>query len=209
MHYARRAAGTLFLLAIGVSGLVTLPGGGQAVREDGLETIVLAPPPGAQRVVAAETADEPAEPGAPPPAFLLIPSLGVSAVVEQAGLTPDRQMENPTDWDKVAWYKYGSVPGGEGSAVLAGHLDSETGTAVFWDLEELQPGDEVEIIDTRGDVRTFAVTGSELYDATDVPMEEIFAAGGKPRIALITCDGAWSAGGGYSKRLVVYAEITE
>lgn len=208
MNYGQQAAGTLLLCAIGVSGLVTFPGGGVAIRGDGPETIVLGPPPGAADVVAAETVDEQAE-KAPAPAFLLIPSISVSAIIEQAGLTPEGQMEDPTTWDNVAWYRYGPSPGEEGSAVLAGHLDSETSEAVFWDLHKLVPGDSVEIIDTHGNVHIFTVTGGEAYGATDVPMEELFAQTGKPRIALITCDGTWSAAGGYSERFIVYAELAE
>lgn len=208
MHYGRRIAGTLLLLVVGVSGLVTFPGGGSALRDDGLETIVLGPPPGMEHIVAAETLDENAE-KTPAPAFLLIPSITVNAVIEQAGLTPDRQMENPTTWGNVAWYRYGPAPGEEGSAVLAGHLDSETDKAVFWDLHKLKPGDEVKIIDTHGVLRTFTVTGSERYQANNIPMEEIFAQSGKPRIALVTCDGTWSAGGGYDERYVVFAELAE
>lgn len=207
MIFGRRAAGTLLLMAVGVSGLVTFPGGGKAIRDDGLETIVLGPLPGSENIVAAETADE--EVGAPAPAFLMIPSIDVMAVIEKAGLTPDRQMENPTSWDTVAWYRHGPVPGQNGSAVLAGHLDSETDTAVFWDLKKLKSGDEVQVMDTHGELQTFVVTDSELYKAHEVPMEEVFAQNGKPRIALITCDGSWSATGGYDERFIVYAELEE
>lgn len=204
MQLGRRTAGILFLLAIGMSGFATLPGGGGAVRADDPATIIREAPPNKTRSIAAEAVEETA-----PPAFLLIPSIGVNAIVEQAGLTSERRMENPTTWDNVAWYRYGPSPGEDGSAVLAGHLDSDTGTAVFWDLHRLRPGDEVKIIDTRGRVHVFAVTGSETYPAAEVPMEELFAMDGEPRIALVTCDGSWNESTGYDERTVVFAVLAD
>lgn len=206
MRYGRRAAGLLIILVVGVSGLVTLPGGGGAVRGNGPETIVLGPPDTAAATSFAD--DEERAASVPAPAFVRIPSIGVHAAIEQAGLTPERRMENPTTWDSVAWYRHGASPGESGSAVLAGHLDSDTGTAVFWDLHTLKPGDTVDVTDVHGDVRTFTVTRNETFDAASVPMEELFSADGAPRIVLVTCEGSWSAAGGYDERQVVFAELT-
>lgn len=205
MQHGHTLAGTLIICAIGVSGLVTFPGGGGAVGGIGPETVIIALSPDARSDTPFIRANRAAE--IPAPASVRIPSIGVHAAIEHAGLMPDGQMENPTTWDAVAWYSHGPRPGASGSAVLAGHLDSETGTAVFWDLHTLKPGDTVDVIDVYGSVRTFTVTRNEAFSTTNVPMEELFSPDGAPRIVLVTCEGSWSDAGGYDERQAVFAEL--
>jgi hypothetical protein len=54
---------------------------------------------------------------------LAVPALGVDAPVEPVGIRDDGQMALPDDVDRLGWYRFGPVPGAEGSAVLAGHVD--------------------------------------------------------------------------------------
>jgi hypothetical protein len=105
------------------------------------------------------------------------PSIGVDAYVEAVGLTSDRSMDVPRQWMNVGWYSAGAYPGETGNAVIAGHLDSSTGgPAVFWDLDKLQPGDEVTVTYENGDQYTFRVTGSQTYphDAEGPMVASIF-----------------------------------
>lgn len=144
------------------------------------------------------------------PARLSIPSLGIDAAVEHVGLTPEGDMDIPKDPWKVGWYMLGARPGEPGNAVMAGHLDSLTGKAVFWDLKKLQPGDEMTVTDDTGEEHTFVVMESEIFDYKTAPLEEIFGKSDEKRLNLITCEGTWNTRENrYSQRLTVFAEKIE
>ncbi len=145
------------------------------------------------------------------PVLLEMPSIGVAAPIEQVGLTPDRAMGVPKKWMDAGWYEDGFYPGESGNAVIAGHLDSNTGgPAVFWDLDKLGPGDEVIVTYENGDRYTFVVQTQETYpyDTEGPVIESIFGGSLTADLNLITCDGAWSNGKAtYSHRLVVFTTL--
>jgi len=117
-------------------------------------------------------------------------------------------MAVPSNYTDVGWYEPGPAPGSPGNAVIAGHLDSTTGPAVFYDLEDLKPGDEIITTSADGQEFRFLVTTSETYNADDAPLERIFGNAINPQLNLITCDGAFDRSvREYDKRLVVYAEL--
>ena len=117
-------------------------------------------------------------------------------------------MDVPSNYTDVAWYERGPAPGTPGNAVIAGHLDSTTGPAVFYRLEDLGPGDEIITTTADGQEYRFIVTTSEVYDAADAPLERIFGNALRPQLNLITCDGAFDRSQRqYDKRLVVYTEL--
>ncbi len=137
------------------------------------------------------------------PVRLSIPSIGV-------GLTATRAMDVPTDWHHVGWFNLGPRPGESGSAVIAGHLDSSTGPAVFWDLKKLRIGDDVSIITGSGTTQTFRVTRTAVYTTKTAPLTELFGTASGAHLNLITCAGSWDkAQGKYDERLAVYTEKVE
>lgn len=139
------------------------------------------------------------------PQSLRIPKLGIDAAVEPVGLAPDGSMDVPSSPATVAWYRPGSRPGEPGNAVIAGHLDSETGPAVFWRLRDLRPGDEVRVVDDAGEDRTFLVLSTERFGTARPPIARVFGRGNIARLNLVTCGGTWdSAAGRYRERLVVF-----
>jgi LPXTG-site transpeptidase (sortase) family protein len=141
------------------------------------------------------------------PTRLIIPSLEIDAPVESVGQTEEHRMGIPSGVEEVAWYNLGPQPGEPGNAVMAGHLDDVRGRpAVFWRLDELQPGDEILVRYSDEHEVRFAVTSVEAYDADSAPMERIFGVDFERDLNLITCDGEWNAQNKlYEKRLVVYA----
>lgn len=143
------------------------------------------------------------------PTRLHIDVLGIDASIQPVGLTATGEMAVPDDWQEAGWYQFGAKPGEEGAAVIAGHFDSQTGPAIFWDLEQLQPGDTVAVTDEAGKEYVFTVTSSELFDTESAPLERIFKGeNGKATLHLITCDGPWDeAKDRYAKRLVVFAKM--
>ena len=145
------------------------------------------------------------------PSYLVIPSINVDAPVMDVGLAAsgDGDLAVPPDATHVAWYKYGPKPGDEGAAVIDGHLDTvDTAQAVFYNLDELAPGDDIEIKTGTGETLTFKVTGtaSVPYDA---PTDSIFHTSSTvPQLNLITCTGDWVPSKKlYNERFVVYSEL--
>lgn len=144
------------------------------------------------------------------PARLVIPSIGVDAYVQSVGLSwkGNGEMGIPTNFDDVAWYNGGPVPGAPGSAVIDGHLDGkETPRAVFYDLAKLRPGDEVKVIDERGDEIRFLVVAVRTYGYQDSAADVFGGDASKARLNLITCGGEWiGAQHTYDTRVVVFTE---
>ena len=145
-----------------------------------------------------------------PPVRLLIPAITLDVHVQQAGLLAGNRMAAPTNFSDVAWYKYGTVPGAAGSAVIAGHLDNGLGlNGVFKNLSKLKAGDEIEVQTASSTVR-FVVERLETYPYDQVP-SSIFTAADAARLNLITCAGKWiktpALGWTVDHRLVVYAVL--
>lgn len=139
-----------------------------------------------------------------------IPAIGVDAVIEEVGLLPGGQMDEPSKMDDVAWYAGGYMPGEQGSAVLAGHVDSRTGPAIFFDLEKLEEGDEIIVTDEEGLEKVFVVQMSESYDRNDAPLQKIFGYSYRSQLNLITCTGEFNTEAGtHDERLVVYTVLKD
>jgi len=78
------------------------------------------------------------------PTALRIDALGIEAPVGAYGVDRLGRMDVPDNVTEVGWYKYGPAPGEPGSAVLAAHVDlAGPGRGLFFDLDELQPGELV------------------------------------------------------------------
>lgn len=159
-----------------------------------------APPALVQRSPAS-AADEPVR--------LRIPSLDIDAHVQHVGVKADGSMGTPSNFTDTAWYKYGTVPGMTGSAVIDGHVDNGLSLpGVFKNLSNIQKGATIEVVAKGGQVARFVVTDVVTYPYKEVPVEQLFNRADKARLNLVTCDGAWVKGARtYDRRLVVYAEL--
>ncbi|WP_029430177.1 class F sortase [Blastococcus sp. URHD0036] len=163
--------------------------------------------PGPPPVVARDAAP-PVPSSAPAPVRLAVPALGVDAPVDAVGVTADGQMELPGDVSRTGWYRFGPAPGGAGSAVLAGHVDdAEQGAGALFPLREAAPGDEVLVTDTAGVVSRWQVVARELISKQQLPLTQMFARDGAPRLVLVTCGGPFLPEyGSYRDNVVVVAE---
>lgn len=143
------------------------------------------------------------------PVRLKIPSLKIDADVEQVGMTPEGAMDVPSNTTDVGWFSLGPRPGERGSAVISGHLDERTGrSGVFDKLDKLEPGDRIYVTDDLGTITTFSVRENRIYDQGY--SQEVFVPNDNSYLNLITCDGVWDeTANSYSKRLVVFASITD
>jgi hypothetical protein len=145
------------------------------------------------------------------PARLLIPAIGISALVESLGILPNGDLATPTrsPWEDVGWYDGGPRPGERGSAVIDGHLDRPGGyPAVFWRLRDLHVGDDVWVINTNGTHKHFHVTRIAFYPPQQAPIQDIFGNRSGRYLNLITCAGDWIPSEHQTTlRLVVYTTI--
>jgi LPXTG-site transpeptidase (sortase) family protein len=124
------------------------------------------------------------------PVRLLIPKIAVNARIESRGLDANRNMETPKDFHDVAWYNLGPTPGVPGNALLNGHVNWWTGSAVFTRLAELRPGDMVVVVRGDGTRATFKVTSRRIV-AANARIASLFAPSRVATLTLITCTGAW------------------
>ena len=119
-------------------------------------------------------------------------------------------MDIPKHYDNTAWYEPGARPGDVSNAAIAGHVDSKTGPAVFWELPTLKPGDAIFVVGDDGVERRFVVTGRESYQRADAPLERIFGSTTARQLNLITCDPSSAfdrSKGGYASNVVIYAAL--
>jgi LPXTG-site transpeptidase (sortase) family protein len=142
------------------------------------------------------------------PEHLRIPSIGVDAFIESAGLTDLGAMAVPEGPVNVAWFSLGPRPGAVGSAVIAGHYGWKNGiNAVFDSLSQLKRGDEIYVQDTMGYIMSFVVSGVVIYGENDSTTAVFSSNDGIAHLNLITCGGVWNAKRkSYSERIVVFTD---
>jgi hypothetical protein len=144
--------------------------------------------------------------GSATPVRLEIPSIGVSASLVPLGLAPDGSMEVPKRWEDAGWYSRGPRPGEDGPAVIAGHVDSESGPAVFFRLRELRAGDVVRVIRADRSVARFVIDRLQQFPKRSFPTAAVFAPTPGPVLRLITCTGAFDQSRrSYLDNLVAFA----
>jgi sortase (surface protein transpeptidase) len=146
--------------------------------------------------------------GISPPARVTIPSIGVDSSLQPLGLQADNTLQSPTEWGQAGWYAGGVRPGDPGPAVIAGHVDSRSGPAVFFRLRELQAGADVYITTQSGRTLHFVVDTTQRFPKDRFPTEAVYGPTPLPVLRLITCTGAFDAANhNYLDNLVVTAHL--
>jgi LPXTG-site transpeptidase (sortase) family protein len=150
--------------------------------------------------------DVPAPPSPDFPTKLMIPSVGIISTVEQVGVNDRGEMDVPSgSTSNVGWYKYGTVPGDTGSAVMDAHV-----YAAFNNLRYLKVGQEIRVMTQAGKTLRFKVTSSRVYALKDVPADKLFNQNDDAHLNLITCAGKFvNSLNTYDHRLVVYATLVD
>ncbi|REE98783.1 class F sortase [Thermomonospora umbrina] len=203
--------------------LATACGGG-TVAEDvsapAAEPVTHATPPTAPDV---RRPDAPAPggsgPGGPPPGAgrpaadpvrLRIPAIGVSTRVIPLGLDRHGRLIAPTRFDVVGWNRAGPEPGEPGNAVIAGHVDSHSGPAVFYRLRRMRVGDRVHVDRADGTSVVFMTHRLARFPKRRVPDAEVYGGDGRsPGLRLITCAGSFDRSRrSYRDNLIVFLTPT-
>lgn len=141
------------------------------------------------------------------PVAIRIPAIGVEeSVFESLHLMPSGELAPPVDFARVGWYTEGAVPGEPGPAVIAGHVDSKAGPAVFYRLRDLKPGDEVAVNRSDGQLVTFTVDSVRRYPKAEFATAEVYGPVPGAALRLITCGGSFDrTAGSYRDNIVVFA----
>jgi sortase family protein len=141
------------------------------------------------------------------PVRLVIPAIGVATPLVRLGLEGDGGMEVPADFGRAGWFAEGPVPGQVGP-VIAGHVDSKSGPAVFYRLGELRPGQAVLVERADGSRLRFSVEEARRYPKAEFPTADVFGPVPAAALRLITCAGVFDrARGSYRDNLVVFARL--
>ncbi|MFF2043545.1 class F sortase [Kitasatospora sp. NPDC058170] len=220
--------GTSRLLRAGVGaaavGLLVMYNSVDTAPSSAPEPVQAAPPaasapavPGAGPAAAAAAAPKatPAAPAAPvlksaKPTRLRIPQIGVDAPFTELTLNPGGQLDAPPPDDKnlVGWYRGGATPGERGSAVVAGHVDTAKGPAVFLLLSLLLPGNKVEVSRADGTVAVFSVDSVETFAKSAFPDQKVYGKTPDAQLRLITCGGTYDKKRkDYLDNVVVFAHL--
>lgn len=134
-----------------------------------------------------------------------ISAIELDEPVIELGLASDGAMEVPSDYGDVGWFGGGGRPGGIGPTVLAGHVDSATGPAVFDRLRELSDGDEISVTSSAGGEARYRIESVGNFAKDQFPTVDVFGATPADVIRLITCSGDFDAGvGSYEQNFVVF-----
>lgn len=142
-----------------------------------------------------------------PPVALSIDSIGATTTVAPVGVDERGDVAVPPDASNAGWYRFGAVPGAEGSAVVVAHVDYDGRPGPFFRLAAVEPGDVVTVTLADGSVSRFAVTQTAQYRKDELPTAELFRTDGPPRLVLITCGGDFRrAERSYTDNVVVVAE---
>lgn len=142
------------------------------------------------------------------PATLIIPSIGVRSGLLRLGITKAGQLQVPGIPAEPGWFTGSARPGAIGAAVIAGHIDSQQGPAVFYHLRQLKPGQQVYVRRTDGTLAVFKVTAVQTYLKSRFPASIVYGAVPSAQLRLITCGGAFDPQTGhYLSNVIAFAQL--
>ncbi|MFG2308451.1 class F sortase [Streptomyces sp. NPDC048566] len=142
-----------------------------------------------------------------------LPAAGVQAPVVARGLDRTGALDTPP-YDQpgvVAWYAAGVAPGAAGTALMAGHVDTDTRPAVFHALATVRPGDTVRVARDDGAVAEFTVDDVDVLPRDRFDARRAYGARvpGRAELRLVTCGGTFDRrSGSYTANVVVSAYLT-
>ncbi|WP_108986667.1 class F sortase [Streptomyces coelicoflavus] len=147
------------------------------------------------------------------PQRLEVPELGIEAPVVARGLDAEGAIE-PPPFDQpgsVGWYAAGVTPGAAGTALMVGHVDTETRPAVFYELSTLEPGETIRVVRDGEGTAEFTVDDVQVLTRDGFDAQQAFGPRDTSRseLRLITCGGTFDrATDSYTANVVVSAYLT-
>ncbi|OFV78605.1 class F sortase [Rhodococcus erythropolis] len=153
------------------------------------------------------------------PNRILIPDIGVNAVVEPKGTVDeyapflDQMVPSfgvPDDIADTTWWSDGPKPGSTGMAIILGHTQVGGGEAVFDDISLLREGQRFSLTSESGETVEFAVTRVVQNISKSDPEalnKTLSEAPSVSALALVTCGGEFdSKRDASAENIVVFAD---
>jgi len=142
-----------------------------------------------------------------PPERLRVPWLGIDIAVGRLGLDSRGALEVPPEADEIGWFEEGTTPGLPGAAVFTGHVDSQEGPGVFYNLALLPQGAEIYVERADGSELVFEVRHVAAYPKEKLPTARVYSSP-TPTVRLVTCGGDWDDDAqSYRDNVVAYAQL--
>ncbi|MFJ6634966.1 class F sortase [Streptomyces sp. NPDC091376] len=144
------------------------------------------------------------------PTRISIPAISVNAPFIELAIGKTGQLNAPPPNDKnlVGWFGKGATPGEAGTSVVAGHLDTMTGPAVFESLSALKPGYTIDVTRQDRKVAVFKVDTVETFSKAKFPSARVYNDTPSPQLRLITCGGEFDKKTkDYKDNIVVFAHL--
>jgi hypothetical protein len=139
------------------------------------------------------------------PTRLRVTAIGIDTALESLHLGGNGALTPPRNFARAGWYADGTAPGDQGPAVIAGHVDSRRGPAVFYRLRELEAGDRIDVV-RGGETIRFTVVSTAWYPKHTFPADDVYGPTPDRQLRLITCGGVFDHRlRSYKDNLVVYA----
>jgi sortase (surface protein transpeptidase) len=140
------------------------------------------------------------------PVRIRIPAIGVDAPVQPLTVDQNGVLPPPDTYDAAGWWRDGPEPGQRGPAVIAGHVDSRRGPAVFFRLPDLGKGDQILVDRADGTTAMFATQRIERHHKNTFPTDEVYDDTPDSQLRLITCGGKFDRKAhSYVDNIIVFA----
>ncbi|MFE2545894.1 class F sortase, partial [Actinacidiphila glaucinigra] len=171
------------------------------------------PQPSAASAALSDAAAIKAPPPLPPaqPTRIRIPGVSIDAPIMNVGLDSRGVIAAPPleKAGEAAWFKDSVSPGARGSSVIVGHVDNESGPAVFYSLGALKKGSTIDVVRDDGTTAIFTIYGIEVFTKAEFPAKRIYGDTKDPELRVITCGGTYTKDSGYSGNVVVFARMSK
>ncbi len=139
---------------------------------------------------------------------MIVDKIGVHTSLYPLHLLADGSLQSPPKWQQAGWFAAGVRPGDVGPAVIAGHIDSYQGPAVFYRLTKLGVGDHVVVVTSTGSRLSFTVSGKQEFYKAAFPTDKVYGPTPLAELKLVTCTGNFDrARRSYVDNLIVTAVL--
>jgi hypothetical protein len=136
------------------------------------------------------------------PTFLVVPAAKISVALERLLVDQHGVLDVPSNTESVGWWRKKRK---DSPIVMAGHLDSKTGPAVFYQVQDLRFGDHILLWFEDGSNTSYTVRQVERVHKDEFPSQRVYNAG-RREIRLVTCGGKFNKRTGhYEDNIVVFA----
>lgn len=145
------------------------------------------------------------------PRYFRAPTIGVNTTrVLVTGLTANGEVDTPAGIYDTSWFNSSAkITDEKGAMFVVGHYVGPTEAGIFWKLDDLNPGDEVEIEQGDGTINKFRVVDKSEYHIDNVDMAKALTPVNTDKLGLnlMTCGGDWDVASQlYDKRILIRAE---